>query len=93
MEFHGWWVKLLKDSCYYGENIQINNFYDVLRVMTDDEIKNTYKKFRNLSEDEVIHDIRRIHRLNPFSDNILTNLEMRNSIFSKDIFLEERREI
>lgn len=73
--------------------MQINNFYDVLRVMTDDEIKNAYRKFRNLPEEEVIHDIKRIHRLNPFSDNVLTNLEMRNSTFSKDIFLEEGREI
>lgn len=90
MVFHGWWVKLLKDSCYYGENIRINNFYDVLGLMTDDNMKNAFKKFRSLPEEVIINDMKRIHRINPFSDNVLTKLEMRNPIFSKDLFFEGR---
>ncbi len=61
--------------------------------MTDDDIKNAYKKFRNLPEETLIKDMKRIHRLNPFNDNVLTKLEMRNPIFSRNIFLEEGREL
>ena len=93
MEFHGWWVKLLKDCCYYGENIPINNFYDILKLVADDGIKNNYKKFKTLPEEPIIKDIKRIHKLHPFSNDVLDKLEMRNTIFSKNIFLEDGREI
>lgn len=61
--------------------------------MTDDDIKNALKKFRNLPEEAILNDIKRIHRITPFDDNVLTKLEMRNPIFSKDIFIQEGREL
>lgn len=91
--FHGWWVKLLEDSCYYVESIQIKNFYDVSKLILDDDIKNAFKKFRNLPEEAILKDMKRIHRLNPFNHNVLTKLEMRNPIFSQDVFLEEGRQM
>lgn len=93
LEFHGWWVKLLKDCCYYGENIPINNFYDIIKLIADDGIKDNHKKFRTLSQELIIKDIKRINRLHPFNEDILDKLEMRNTLFSKDILLEEWREL
>lgn len=79
----------MKDCCYYGESIPVNNYYDIIKLIADDGIKNNYKKFRTLNKELIIKDAKRIHRLHPFNSDILDKLEMRNTNFSKEIFLDE----